>query len=59
MEKMKIEVTSGMIVGVPVPPQTNGATPSEKYLAKRKVAGAKLPVIDVPIPVEEYNEKDT
>lgn len=53
MEKMKIEVTGGTVAHAPIPPQTKGATPSKEYLAKRKAAGAKLPVIDVPIPAEE------
>lgn len=53
MEKMQIAVTGGTVIPLPVSTQSPGAAPDEEYLAKRKAAGAKLPIIDVPIPEED------
>ncbi|MBP6881282.1 MAG: hypothetical protein KBC35_01525 [Candidatus Pacebacteria bacterium] len=53
MEKMHIEVTGGTVISLPVSAQSQGATLDEEYLAKRKAAGAKLPIIDVSIPEED------
>ena len=53
MEKMQIELNGVTGVQVPIPLPAQASVPSEEYLAKRKAAGAKLPIIDVPIPEQD------
>ncbi|MCB9814585.1 hypothetical protein H6784_04180 [Candidatus Nomurabacteria bacterium] len=55
MEKMHIEVAGGTVIHLPVAELPAGA-PSEEYLARRKAAGAKLPILNVPLPIEEGHE---
>ena len=55
MEEMNSKIGSGpVVVTFASLPQSEGA-PSDEYIARRKAAGAGLPILEVPVP--EWNDK--
>ena len=56
MEEMYIELDGVKVESLPIPKQNRSSGYSDEYIARRKAAGAKLPILDIPIPEDDDSQ---